>query len=146
MGAVPVTMPGPDVIEALSRGTIDGALSGVDSFAKRKYYDFAKYYSGPVYFSMFLVTANKAWYDGLPDDLKQIMMEAAKETEQKSAQQLAENQEAAHKEVQEHGMKLAELTAEDKAAWKEASQSLLDKWLQKAGENGKRILELSKGE
>lgn len=142
MGAVPVTMAGTEVIEAISRGMLDGALSGIDSFASRKIYDFTNYYSGPAYYEIFSVTANKKWYDELPDDLKQIINEASAVVEEKSAKMLAENEAKAHKEVQDNGMQLVELKEEDKKAWLEASESLLNSYGEKAGNSGKRILEL----
>jgi TRAP-type C4-dicarboxylate transport system substrate-binding protein len=142
MGAVPISMAGTEVIEAISRGMLDGNISGVDSFASRKIYDFVDTYSGPLYFEVFSVTANKAWLESLPNDLRKIFKEASLEIQEKSYATLNEIEEKAHKEVQENGMKLVEPTEEDKQEWLKASEKILDDYSKEAGESGKRILEV----
>jgi TRAP-type transport system periplasmic protein len=75
---VPLTLA--DVLPALQQGTIDGTFSAVPVFTTLQYEDAAKYLTetGQAYiFSIAVVS--KRWFDGLPTDLKDAVMAAAKQ-------------------------------------------------------------------
>jgi TRAP-type C4-dicarboxylate transport system substrate-binding protein len=80
LGGVPTVLSSADVYMGLQRKTIDGVHSGVTSFYTRKWYEVAKYVFLPRYLTTdFYIVANKAWFDGLPADLQQVMMKAGQE-------------------------------------------------------------------
>lgn len=77
MGATPVTMPVPDLPQALSTSAVDGALIPWEIIPALQLFETTKYQiEGPegVRFgtTTFQVSMNKARWDGLPDDLKAI--------------------------------------------------------------------------
>jgi TRAP-type C4-dicarboxylate transport system substrate-binding protein len=77
MGATPVTMPVPDLPQALSTNAVDGALIPWEIIPALKLQDVTKYQiEGPdkerFGTTTFQVSMNKAKWEDLPDDLKDV--------------------------------------------------------------------------
>ncbi|MDY6917648.1 MAG: TRAP transporter substrate-binding protein DctP [Chloroflexota bacterium] len=80
MGAAAVVMSSADVYLSLQRGTLDGAYSGLTSFYSRKYYEVAKYVTvWNLVPTDFHIVANLDWWNALPEDLQQAMINAGQE-------------------------------------------------------------------
>ncbi|AVR88777.1 TRAP transporter substrate-binding protein [Thauera aromatica] len=79
MGASPVGMPMPAVVEAVSKGVIDGYLLPWEIVPSMKLHELTRYHSETaatepaLYSAVFVVAMNKAKYDSLPADLKQVI-------------------------------------------------------------------------
>ena len=77
-GAKPIIIPMGEVLTSLQTGTIDGVSFDTDTLLKQGFTDVAKYVTitGEVYtVSPFIV--NKKWFDKLPRDLQDIMVQTA---------------------------------------------------------------------
>jgi TRAP-type transport system periplasmic protein len=82
MGGSPVAMTLADVLPALQQGAIDGSLTTITQYTTLHYVDVAKYVveTGQPYVSTIAVLSKK-WMDGLPPDLRKIVIDdAAKES------------------------------------------------------------------
>ena len=81
LGATPVSMPVPQVGDALSKGVIDGAVVPYEVVPAVKIHELVKYHSETdpsepaFYTSTFAFVMNKAKYESLPADLKKIIDE-----------------------------------------------------------------------
>lgn len=79
LGATPVSMPVPQVGDALSKGVIDGAVVPYEVVPSVKIDELAKYHSetdpseAAFYTSTFIFAMNKAKYESLPLDLKKVI-------------------------------------------------------------------------
>ncbi|MBT0568839.1 TRAP transporter substrate-binding protein [Curvibacter sp. CHRR-16] len=79
LGATPVSMPVPQVGDALSKGVIDGAVVPYEVVPAVKIHELVKYHSETdpaepaFYTSTFVLAMNKAKYDALPADLKKVI-------------------------------------------------------------------------
>lgn len=76
-GAKPVTVPMGDVLTSLQTGVIDGVGFDIDTILQQ-FSEVTKYVTitGDVYtVAPFIV--NKTWFDSLPEDLQQLMIETA---------------------------------------------------------------------
>ena len=75
LGAVPVGMPVPQVYEALARGVVKGAWVPWDHHAGRfRLHEVTRYHTeAALGCTPFLLTMNKARYDGLPADVRRIL-------------------------------------------------------------------------
>jgi TRAP-type C4-dicarboxylate transport system substrate-binding protein len=79
LGATPVSMPVPQVGDALSKGVIDGAVVPYEVVPAVKIQELVKYHSETdpaepaFYTSAFIFAMNKAKYDSLPADLKKVI-------------------------------------------------------------------------
>ena len=79
LGATPVSMPVPQVGDALSKGVIDGAVVPYEVVPSVKIQELVKYHSETdpaepaFYTSTFILAMNKAKYNSLPADLKKVI-------------------------------------------------------------------------
>lgn len=80
-GAVPRTMDLAEVYSALQQGTIVGIENPPDVIYKMKLYEVAKYFTLTEH-SAFLnaILVSKKWLDGLPKDLQEVVIKAARES------------------------------------------------------------------
>ncbi len=141
-GAVPVGMPVPSVPQALSKKVVDGAMLPYEVTMPLKVHQLVKFHtemSGgrQVNTSVFLFAMNKAKYESLPDDLKQVI-------DNNSGAAIAKNIGAIWDQVEQPGRSAAKargnqitvLTAEEVARWKEATRPVLDNWVSAMNERG----------
>ena len=79
LGANVEPIPLPDVYQALQNGTVDGVEANLPLIYTQKWYEQAKYVTGNVNFWPFptVLVVNKAVYDGLTDEQKQALEDAA---------------------------------------------------------------------
>jgi C4-dicarboxylate-binding protein DctP len=125
-----------ELYTALQQGTYDAMECPISLYHTNKFYEVQDYLtlSGHVYAATILLMNNN-FYNELPEDLQQIITDASKEyqTEQR---QLAQQQDVEFLEkLKESGMKVNELTAEQKNAFREASKSVYEKYTSKIGED-----------
>jgi TRAP-type C4-dicarboxylate transport system substrate-binding protein len=118
IGAVPVTVPVPEVYEALQRDAIDYSTINRGNVLANKFYEVAPNNCGPV-FSIaghIIVIGERAWAR-LPEDIQTIMMEEARKAGEAymAAIDIAEND--AQAKIEALG-----------GAFKPISQAELDKW------------------
>ena len=79
LGATPVGMPLPGIPDALSKGTIQGAVIPWEVVPSVKVHELTKYHAefdpagGALYTLTFVMAMNKAKYNSLPADLKKII-------------------------------------------------------------------------
>jgi TRAP-type C4-dicarboxylate transport system substrate-binding protein len=144
--AVPIRMSPPEIYEAMSRGTIDGALLGYQSVVS---YDlFALLKSGTVNepFASVLVTysVSEAKWKAMPEELRQILAEEGERVTRESCAKFAKAEEDALAKARARGMTLIAFPAEDGKVLKEVFETVRQDWadgLQKRGKPGKQALE-----
>jgi TRAP-type C4-dicarboxylate transport system substrate-binding protein len=82
LGGAAVPMSLGEVLPALHQGTIDGVNSGIPVFVAFKYYDGATNLLDTHLWAIVTVNlVSKVWYDRLPADLKQAVMDAGAKVE-----------------------------------------------------------------
>lgn len=118
MNAVPVSVPVPDVYTGLERHTFEGVgwpIAGVMDFSWDKY---LKYRVDPGFFNTDLVIVmNPDTFEGLSDEARAILTEAAAEYEIESAERLATITEETDAAVREKGVEVIELQGEAAEAY-----------------------------
>jgi TRAP-type C4-dicarboxylate transport system substrate-binding protein len=74
LGSTPVAMTLGDVLPAIQRGAIDGAVGGIVVFTPMHFQDAAKYVTETGQPTVFvIVEISRKWYDALPADLQKIV-------------------------------------------------------------------------
>lgn len=149
LGATPVSMPVPQVGDALSKGVIDGAVVPYEVVPAVKIQELVKYHSetdpaeAAFYTSVFIFAMNKAKYDSLPADLKKVI-------DNNSGQSLSGLAGKAFLQADAEGKKLVmknTINVIPKAElenWKKTGQPLIDAWVSDMngkGHNGKQMLD-----
>jgi TRAP-type transport system periplasmic protein len=152
LGATPVSMPVPQVGDALSKGVIDGAVVPYEVVPSVKIQELVKFHSETdpaepaFYTSVFIFAMNKAKYDSLPPDLKKVI-------DNNSGQALSGQIGKAFLAGDIEGRKLVmknTINVIPKAElenWKKIGQPLSDAWvadMNAKGQNGKQMLDGAK--
>lgn len=141
-GAEPVGMPVPALPQALSKGTVDGALVPFEIVPPLKLQELTEYsVEGPegVRFgtSVFMFSMNRERYEALPEDLRQVI-------DDNSGRELAAEMGDVWNRVEEPGIRLQEesggevirLSSEAQAAFDERGREVVQRWIDEADANG----------
>jgi len=152
LGATPVSMPVPQVGDALSKGVIDGAVVPYEVVPAVKIQELVKFHSETdpaepaFYTTAFIFAMNQAKYDALPADLKKVI-------DRNSGQALSGLAGKAFLQADAEGKKFvnkAAINVIPKAElenWKKVAQPLFDAWvsdMNAKGQNGKQMLDGAK--
>lgn len=146
MGAVPVSMPGSEVYQALQTRVVDAALTGVQAASSRKFYEVQDYGAATAIFLVFdNLVVNPQWWDGLPEDVRAGITRAADKAVQSSLITHEGVDPAEIKKLNEAGMEAVVLTPEQAKAFEEAMQpAVREEFLKSTGDEGRKLIELIK--
>lgn len=150
LGGTPVGMPAPQVSEALSKGVIDGAMLPWEVVPAVKAHELVKFHSEgdpkarAMYTTAFIFAMNKAKYESLPADLKQVIdANSGAETSAWVGKVWDQSAEQARKLALDRGNKFNVVPADELANWQKAGQRVYDSWVSEVngkGYDGKALL------
>ena len=125
-----------ELYTALQQNTYEAMESPISLYYTNKFYEVQDYLTltSHVYAATILLM-NNDFYNSLPDDLQELVQTASEEyrTEQR---EIAQKQDVEFlKKLQEEGMKVNELTEEQRKEFKDATQSVYDKYVTEIGED-----------
>ncbi|MDZ7711886.1 MAG: TRAP transporter substrate-binding protein [Rhodovibrio sp.] len=141
-GAEPVGMPVPALPQAMSKGTVDGALIPFEILAPLKLHQLTEFSvegadGNRFGTSVFLFAMNKERYQELPADLQKIIDETTDRAFAERMGELWNSVEQTGKDLQrESGGKVIQLTPEQTQAFNEITQSVTQRWIDQAKERG----------
>ena len=141
-GAAPSAMPGSEVYQALQTRVIDAGLTDVSAAYSRKYFEVQDYGTVAPFFTVYFhLYVNPEWWDGLPDDIRAAIAEAAAKAEQDSIPLTEATADAAIEQLRAEGMELHIQTPEEVEAFKEVMQQpVMDAFLE-SSPNAAAIIE-----
>ncbi|NWQ44596.1 DctP family TRAP transporter solute-binding subunit [Bacillus sp. EB106-08-02-XG196] len=124
-----------ELYTALQQKTYDAMESPISLYYTNKFYEVQDYLTmtGHVYAATILLM-NNDFYNGLPKNLQELVVKASEEyrTEQR---EIAQKQDVEFLEkLKENGMKVNELTAEQRELFREAAKSVYDQYVPEIGE------------
>ena len=119
LGAIPQVMAFSEVYQALQTGVVDGTEGTPSNFYTQKYADVQKFLTLSNHNHLsYAVIVNKAFWDGLPGDVRDALDKAMKEsTVYVNGIAKAENEDALAKIKASGKTTIVELTDEQKATW-----------------------------
>ena len=137
-GAVPVGMPVPQVYEALSRGVVEGAWIPWTIMRPFRLHEVTRYHTeASLFCPLFLMTMNKARYEGLPADIRQIIDDT---TGMALAERLGrlwqEDEEPGRAIAEERGHPILPLSDAERERWREVTEPVIADWLAKVNAMG----------
>ena len=147
LGASPVFMPVPAIPEAVSRGTIDGAVIPWEVVPALKFQELTGHHietPGPrgLYTAIFVLAMNVARYNAMSEDLRAILDAHSGLAMAKTAGAIWDAAGAANRAmVSERGNSIAEFSAADMSAIRTATQPVVDGWISDRGEQGAVLYE-----
>jgi len=118
LGGTCVLMSSADLYMALQQGTIDGAYTMLTSMVMRHLYEVAQnviiIYASP---AEFYAVSNLDFWNSLPEDLQQVILDAGDEAYEYSVIACLEAEEEARQYLREHGVEVYYPAGEEKAAF-----------------------------
>jgi TRAP-type C4-dicarboxylate transport system substrate-binding protein len=131
-----------ELYTALQQGTVDAQENPYAMIDDGKFYEVQKYASetGHV-FSVTTFVFNKKFLDGLPGDLRALVIRAARESTLAQRSKIAAEEAAYKEKVIANGMQINELSAADKQPFVDATARV---YAQFEGDLGKEIMDLAK--
>jgi len=152
MGATPVSMPVPQVPDALSKGVIDGAVIPYEVAPGLKVHELTNFTAetdrsfNALYTTVFVVPMNKAKYDGLPADLKAVIDKNSGREFSAFLGKTQAGQDTPSKKVftETKNQTISVIPVAELQNWKKATDALDDAWVKEMsgkGLNGKELLD-----
>lgn len=155
MGATPVGMPVPAVPDALSKGTIDGAVIPYEVAQTLKIEELARFTAetdrseNALYTTVFVLPMNKAKYESLPADLKKVIdKNSGRELSAYMGKTQAENDVPGKAKMIAGGHTITIIPKSELDVWKRASASLSNEWISdmdKKGVDGANLVHEAQG-
>ncbi|MEO7151111.1 MAG: TRAP transporter substrate-binding protein [Burkholderiaceae bacterium] len=142
VGAQPVTVQAAEVSQAFATGVTESMMSSGSTGWDSKLYEHVKYwYDTQAWLPKNAVIMNKAAYDALDPATRQAVLKAGAEAETRgwAASQRA-NTETLEK-LKGAGMQILPPSAQLKADMKKVGDTMLKEWLEKAGPEGKQVVD-----
>lgn len=144
-GGIAVSLPAADVFLSLQQGALDGVITAVTYAGPAKWDEALK---AMTRMSMFIggygVVFNKARWDKLSEEHKQIINRAFKEVTEWNHQVAAQNIIDNEKALQANGVVLADLTPEQLAAWRKLMEPIYKQQPEAVQARIRQIQELNK--
>lgn len=151
LGASPVGMPLPAVVDAVSKGTIDGFLLPWEVMPGLKLHEMVKYHSETdpsrpaLYSAVFVFAMNQAKYDSLSADLKKVIDANSGAAYAQAVGKIWDGSQAAgRKAAQDRGNTFTMIPASELDNWQKAAAPLYDEFtadMDKKGLPGKQMLQ-----
>ncbi len=131
LGAAPVSMQFSELFSALLQGAVDGQDLGLSLSMDSKFQEVQGYYTdlGHVQDTS-VIFISESFYQSLPEDLQQVVVQAAQEAVAKERQDYADKLDSYLEEMKKT-MDVTILTDEQRAEFKETCQSVYD-WYRKS--------------
>ncbi len=134
LGATPVGMPVPAVSEGLSKGVIDGTTIPWEVTTALKVPELVENHTEfegrALYVLTFVLAMNKAKYESLPDDLKQVIDDnSGLEFSVFAGGTQADADGPAREVALDLGNNIITISEDDTAEWREIAQPIYDEWV-----------------
>jgi TRAP-type C4-dicarboxylate transport system substrate-binding protein len=128
IGATGVPMIPSEAVQAIASGAIDGNRTGMTLFIAFKYYDIVKNVTqvdgDGMIFSMFYIS--KKWFDGLPKDVQQLVVDTAKALEPELNQYSVDLNTKAESDWKAHGGEIHKITGPDQVEFQKRMHAAAD--------------------
>ncbi len=141
LGVVPTTVQATEIPQAFSTGIIDLVYTAGQTGVSTRAWEYTRYYYATgAWAPRNGVFGNEDAFRKLPADQQKALLEAAKVAEERGWKMSEEQNTEAPKTLEKNGMVLAPLSPAFTAELRKIGDVMLDDWLAKAGEPGKKVI------
>ncbi|MEM8571570.1 MAG: TRAP transporter substrate-binding protein DctP [Pseudomonadota bacterium] len=140
-GGAPTLISGSEQFLAYQRGTVDVGMTGVSGVKSRKLWEVMDTITRTNHANIeFVVVVNTEWWEGLPEETRAQIAEAATVAQEDVRNRMATIEAEAYAAAEENGMTVVDLTDGELEAWKAVAAPVYDAYRAAAGETGVQIL------
>lgn len=137
--AVPVQMAPPDMMDSLSRGTIDGGVLAVTSVVGYDFTRVVKYATIGENYGSFVGTYSigEARWQKLPPNIQKVMLELGEQAVQRTCQLMDKNEESLFEKVRQAGVSVLRLSDTEHKEQAHLFEGLVNEWAEGLDRRGK---------
>ena len=142
VGAQPVTVQAAELSQAMATGVVESYMSSGSTGFDTKTYEHIKYwYDTQAWLPKNLVIVNKAAFDALDGATKQAVLKAGADAEARGLAASKKTNTDSLDKLKANGMQILPPSAALKADMKKVGDTMLKEWLDKAGPEGKQLID-----
>ncbi|MDP2368289.1 TRAP transporter substrate-binding protein [Rhodoferax sp.] len=142
VGAQPVTIQQAELSQALATGVVESYMSSGSTGFDTKTYEHIKYwYDTQAWLPKNAVIVNKAAFDALDAPSKAALLKAAADAEVRGLAASKKTNTESLDKLRANGMNIVAPSAQLKADMKKVGDVMLKEWLEKAGPDGKALVD-----
>ncbi|MGD9868653.1 MAG: TRAP transporter substrate-binding protein DctP, partial [Hyphomicrobiales bacterium] len=146
LGGSPTNVAGSEQYLAYQRGTVDVGMTGASGIKARKLWEVMDHVTLTNNADIeFLVVVNEKYWQALPEEHRKIIQTAARNAENAVRDEMSKIEQDSLEAGKANGMKVYQPTDAEVAAWKKASEPVIEKWLTSSGDLGKQVVDAARG-
>lgn len=132
--AASINVPYSETYSALQQGTVDGMINGLASWWGCTGGEVCKYGTRiNSYYNINCPIVNKDWYNGLPENLKEIFDEGMEFLHERTLENWPKNRAMYEDALAAQGITIIDITDEERQVWVEATESVISELAAMAG-------------
>jgi TRAP-type C4-dicarboxylate transport system substrate-binding protein len=148
LGATPVSVPPPELFNAINTGVLDGTSISPGYLVTSKLYEIMKYISwaNPISSGANIVLMSQKTWDSLPPDIQLIMEELNTKAKYQYLDAGQQQDIDSVKQLKAAGMEMYSLSPNELKRWQKLAGPVMEQWVsdtQAAGFPGKEALEIA---
>jgi len=142
VGAQPVTVQAAELSQAMATGVVDSYMSsGSTGYDTKTYEHIKNWYDTQAWLPKNAVIVNKAAFNALDKSTQEALLKAAAEAETRGWNASKAENTRSQNLLKQNGMNIIEPPAQLKADMKKVGETMLKEWLDKAGPDGKALVD-----
>lgn len=147
MGAVPTQLETGDIPTAFATGRVDAMITSPSTGVSSQAWDFTSHYTDTqAWLPKNMVIVNTQMFEGLPEDQREAIMEAAAEAETRGWEMSRAETEDKMATLEENGMTVSEPSETLSEQLSEIGETMTEEWLEDAGAEGQQVIEAFEAE
>jgi TRAP-type C4-dicarboxylate transport system substrate-binding protein len=141
-GAVPTQVEVPDIPTAFGTGRVDAMITSPSTGANTRAWDYLSHFNhAQLWLPKNMVIVNTRAFEGLPESVQDAIETAAAEAEKRGWEASKAETAAKIKIMEENGIVVSEPSEALVKRLKEVGATMEQEWLERAGEDGKALIE-----
>lgn len=142
VGAQPVTVQAAELSQAMATGVVESYMSSGSTGFDSKTYEHIKYwYDTQAWLPKNAVLVNKKAFDALDKPTQDALLKAAADAEVRGVAASKKTNTESLDKLKANGMQILPPSAQLKADMKKVGETMLKEWLDKAGAEGKQLVD-----
>lgn len=140
LGGAPALVSGSKQFLAYQQGTVDIGMTGASAVESRKLYEVM--HSMTLTFDSvieFVAVINNEFFEGLSNEEQQLILDAASTAEEELRDEIYA-QESQSVDALRARMDVVDLTAEERDKWRQATSSVVDRFMAEVGDTGEAVV------